>query len=955
MSECTNINNKQDHTVISNKSNLEDVLGLNESIKIPVDEYSDATIIEENFNASNHENKHNNEDNKYYNVNNKSNMLLDIKDKKSSYNSYNEETYEEDEDNINDLKSNNNKSLTEKEMEKITQTTIYNKLIKHLHNIELNRHFILNSENCDSNKENLIFNYIKNVKIKEEKEIESIASLLHIINSNNLNSVVSRRDQDDISPILYIVYLSLNTLLELLFKLNMFKKEYYSMSYSYILEGMPILHLSLSYVDNIYNEENSIKCFIILFQNIIKEYYSKIELNEVKNNEYNLNICEKIEENKCNNLETNNNICELEQDILSKNINIHNYIDRLGRNIFHIIFKINNTKIFDIISENILSLINNEINNTSNNLNDDDNNNINKSTICYKNVLNLITNIYQGIFYKDFEGNSPIVYIIKYKSYNIFIKLIDFMIDLNKLFYKILLTFSNDIILIDYLSYIKELCFNDKNNRISNLLFLIRECDKEKEDIIKYSIERRDINIFYIFIYLIFGDTCDNKTGISYLINSLINTIKEKINYLILKLSTNVFNILNKSYSEFLYKVNAFINEIYNVALNKDILLNDKTQINNDKENNNIEDNKYNIDVINKLSYITDKVVKDIINNNNSNNQKLKTLVITDSTCINHTQLIYNNSFERAVLRDKTMENSDRLVALLSETTGSLKTNYFKKYTDFKHTSEMANIADITRVHSYNYIINVKNKCDSLRKNFDITKAFYSNILENKESENIKNDNNADFFDYNNYNKIFKRNYINNLYKSIEFDRDTMINSFSFKSALIAAGCALEAVEKVYKGNYVNAFAVIRPPGHHAGYFGKTEFCDSKNKHYNDNMEVNKTSNGFCFFNNAIIAAAYLRYKYKIKIAIVDFDVHHGNGSEELVRNLHGNNKYKFKKENHLIGSYETNLNICTPWLNFDDKKNILFISLHGYDDDDPNNFYPCCGSNESKYNILIY
>lgn len=90
---------------------------------------------------------------------------------------------------------------------------------------------------------------------------------------------------------------------------------------------------------------------------------------------------------------------------------------------------------------------------------------------------------------------------------------------------------------------------------------------------------------------------------------------------------------------------------------------------------------------------------------------------------------------------------------------------------------------------------------------------------------------------------------------------DTVVSPESFEVALYAVGGALKAVELVMERKFQNAFALVRPPGHHASRF---EAC------------------GFCIFNNIAIAAEYLLRKYRLKrIAILDIDAHHGNGTQE--------------------------------------------------------------------------
>lgn len=274
-----------------------------------------------------------------------------------------------------------------------------------------------------------------------------------------------------------------------------------------------------------------------------------------------------------------------------------------------------------------------------------------------------------------------------------------------------------------------------------------------------------------------------------------------------------------------------------------------------------------------------------------------KSLIITHPLCYEHTKIKYSSCYERHYKRINQVENSDRLVTILGENFGCLKTSLFKDTIDIIISHKKVNISDVSRIHAYSYINHIKSTC----------------------------------------NKIDILNNVN----SINYDRDSMINKNTFDAAIQAAGCAIDACEKIINGNYKNGFIPIRPPGHHAGYFGKTD----------ENMEDEKTTNGFCFFNNIVICAAYLRYNYGLKVAIVDFDVHHGNGTQELIKNLTGNNKIKFKKES-MFGNYQAEINICTPWLNFEDKKEILFISLHGYDDSNPNNFYPCSGNEKENTKV---
>jgi acetoin utilization deacetylase AcuC-like enzyme len=94
---------------------------------------------------------------------------------------------------------------------------------------------------------------------------------------------------------------------------------------------------------------------------------------------------------------------------------------------------------------------------------------------------------------------------------------------------------------------------------------------------------------------------------------------------------------------------------------------------------------------------------------------------------------------------------------------------------------------------------------------------------------------------------------------------DSVMNTKTLTSILYSAGAAVDAVDLVMEGTLGSAFCATRPPGHHA--------------------EHNKGM-GFCFFNNVAVAAAYAKQKYGLKrVAIVDFDVHHGNGTEDIIKN----------------------------------------------------------------------
>ena len=150
----------------------------------------------------------------------------------------------------------------------------------------------------------------------------------------------------------------------------------------------------------------------------------------------------------------------------------------------------------------------------------------------------------------------------------------------------------------------------------------------------------------------------------------------------------------------------------------------------------------------------------------------------------------------------------------------------------------------------------------------------------------------------NNYIDLVKNSFPNKGFSSL--DGDTIISPGSKEAIFDAAGSIISAIDGVENKEFKNAFCNVRPPGHH---------CNQ-----------NKAA-GFCILNNIAIGAKYLlnKYKYK-KIAIIDFDVHHGNGTQDI----------------------------------FYENENVLFISTHQYP------YYPGTGSEQEKgkfdniYNIPL-
>ena len=97
----------------------------------------------------------------------------------------------------------------------------------------------------------------------------------------------------------------------------------------------------------------------------------------------------------------------------------------------------------------------------------------------------------------------------------------------------------------------------------------------------------------------------------------------------------------------------------------------------------------------------------------------------------------------------------------------------------------------------------------------------------------------------------------------IKIDQDTFMSPKTLEAAKIGVGCLIDAIDSVLEKRYENAFCLIRPPGHHA---------------------EREKAMGFCFFSTIGIGVKYLKKIKKIsKIAVVDFDVHHGNGTQNIL------------------------------------------------------------------------
>ena len=372
-------------------------------------------------------------------------------------------------------------------------------------------------------------------------------------------------------------------------------------------------------------------------------------------------------------------------------------------------------------------------------------------------------------------------------------------------------------------------------------------------------------------------------------------------------------------------------------------LLNEKTL---EFEKNDIKD------MLSNIKYIYDNLCsKEIVDKDfkfqfPKNKHIQKTAIVYNKNCINHIRLPDNSIIKHMNKKKKLYENSDRLSCLINEDDGIIMNDkifnvesrenntLFPQAFIFEETDRKSCLNDILKCHDIKYIKALKYKSDhikKIKKNLDKNKIpkFWENLdldlIEHNYflNDDINNDNTEDS---------------SNLYEYEKIDIDTFINHYSFENIFNTTGCIFSAIDLVMEEKAINAFALVRPPGHHSGYYGPVE-----NQY--------ETSNGFCIVNNIAIGAAYTKYKYKDliqKIAIVDIDVHHGNGTEEIIELLNYKDfskPFKYEKIGGVNISEKQNIN----WLDFDDSKNVLFISTHIYDKNNPDKFYPYSGSEEKN------
>ncbi|CAK4199557.1 unnamed protein product [Aphanomyces euteiches] len=237
-------------------------------------------------------------------------------------------------------------------------------------------------------------------------------------------------------------------------------------------------------------------------------------------------------------------------------------------------------------------------------------------------------------------------------------------------------------------------------------------------------------------------------------------------------------------------------------------------------------------------------------------------------------------------------DNLERMRSLVTPGLGVLRTLEFEQLqVRWEHEIPRADIGDVLRVHEMSYFSKLQTLCGRIPDDMSADDlAMYC------------------------------------------LDPDTALSKNSLDAAMRAAGNVCAAVDKVVRGDARNAFCIVRPPGHHAGPVGKVT-CE------HDRIG----SHGFCLLNNVAIGAAYARSHYKAqginRIAILDFDVHHGNGTEDCLRHL-----VPRVEEIRFETPYTSGTQVIhkyKPWRNDHDADDVYFCSVHGYGMKDPKGEHP--------------
>lgn len=230
----------------------------------------------------------------------------------------------------------------------------------------------------------------------------------------------------------------------------------------------------------------------------------------------------------------------------------------------------------------------------------------------------------------------------------------------------------------------------------------------------------------------------------------------------------------------------------------------------------------------------------------------------------------------------------------------------FADRVDYVHVTQPAAITDVLRVHEFTYIATLKEQCEELlRKENAKAQAAAQTAPTTPQTAPAS---------------------AGSEMPNKRLDLDTVVTSQSYTAAMVAAQSVVEAVDAVLDGKAANAFCVVRPAGHHAGPRGAAK-C-----HLGADPKEESLSHGFCLLSNVAIGAAHAMAVRGIdkgikKVAIVDWDVHHGNGTEEVVRNLVPS-KHKFESATP-FGSFSLSSWNYKPWVTESDADNVFFCSIH--------------------------
>lgn len=337
--------------------------------------------------------------------------------------------------------------------------------------------------------------------------------------------------------------------------------------------------------------------------------------------------------------------------------------------------------------------------------------------------------------------------------------------------------------------------------------------------------------------------------------------------------------------------------------------------------------------------------------------------------CFDH---ITAPSFRRGTAEHPPPENVRRLQVLLNATDGILRSEEFSPVStpasrvSLETRAAPAAMVDILRCHEYAYIERIQEASkgiQSARPPYDLTMR---NTLDAVLPSDLTP---AQQLLYAASDEAGKQALLESAAEvevPIDYlDADTAISAHSFTSALYAAGVVCDAVDKVAAGETRTAFCVIRPPGHHSGPMG---IVHTDKKRYG-------SSHGFCLLNNVAIGAAYAMCVHRKtpfasyiskpvgnaaiatsatpattpssssrgvkRVAIIDFDVHHGNGTEAIVRNLVPT--VQESSYNDELSTVLLRRPSYKPWRDALDRENVFFASVHGLGEEGPW-FYPGSG-----------